>query len=238
MSVIWHDLECGGYQADLRYWRSLAQAHPGAILDIGAGTGRVTLELARNGHPVTALDLDDELLAELRERAGGLPVQTVVADAREFDLAPRRFSLCVVPMQTIQLLGGSGGRLAFLARAREHLAPGGVIAIAIAGELELFEVGPSGLGPLPDVREFDGVVYSSRPTAVRAASNGFVLERSREVVSLSGRLSAELNLIHLDRVDCDEIEREAIASGLRPIARDRIAPTSDHVGSAVVILGA
>ena len=238
MSVIWHDLECGGYQADLPYWRSLAQAHAGAILDIGAGTGRVALILARDGHPVTALDIDDELLAELEERAGGLPVQTVVADAREFDLAPRRFSLCVVPMQTIQLLGGSDGRLAFLARAREHLAPGGVIAIAIADKLELFEVGASGLGPLPDLRELDGVVYSSRPTAVRAAADGFELERSREIVSLSGRLSAELNLIHLDRVDCEQIEREAIASGLKPVTRDRIGPTSDHVGSAVVILGA
>ena len=48
MSVIWHDIECGGYTEDLRLWLMLAAQHRGPVLDIGAGTGRVTLELARS----------------------------------------------------------------------------------------------------------------------------------------------------------------------------------------------
>ena len=39
------------------------------VLDVGAGTGRVALELARAGHRVTAVDLDDRLLGALRERS-------------------------------------------------------------------------------------------------------------------------------------------------------------------------
>ena len=60
--VIWHDVECGGYAADLPLWRELARAEAGPVLDVGAGAGRVALELARHGHDVTALDRDAVLL--------------------------------------------------------------------------------------------------------------------------------------------------------------------------------
>ena len=63
--VAWHDVECGGYTADLSLWGRLARAQDGPVLDVGAGTGRVALRLAAAGHDVTALDRDGELLAEL-----------------------------------------------------------------------------------------------------------------------------------------------------------------------------
>ncbi len=108
MNAIWHDLECGGYLEDINMWRSLAGRCGDPVLDVGAGTGRVTLDLARQGYAVTALDRDPLLLAELERRAAGLDVSTVVADARDFEIATR-FALCLVPMQTIQLLDGSAG---------------------------------------------------------------------------------------------------------------------------------
>src|ERR1022692_1039740 len=98
MNTIWHDLECGGYGAALPLWRSLADQHGDPVLDVGAGTGRTSLDLARHGCIVTALDRDPELIAELALRAEGLNVTTVVADARQFALG-RRFALCIVPMQ-------------------------------------------------------------------------------------------------------------------------------------------
>ncbi len=167
-SVIWHELECGSYTEDLTLWRDLARASGDPVLDVGAGTGRVTLELARQGHAVTALDLDGELLAQLAAAGDGLDVSTVVADARDFALETT-FALCIVPMQTIQLLGGARGRQAFLACAGRHLRPGGMLAIAIADELEPFDADADAfvVAPLPDVCERDGVVYSSRPTAIR-----------------------------------------------------------------------
>src|SRR5690606_23293186 len=102
--------------------------------DVGAGTGRVALDLAARGHDVTAVDAERDLLAALARRAAarGLAVRTVVCDARELDLGDARFALCIVPMQTIQLLGAREGRAAFLARARAHLRPGGVLAAALA----------------------------------------------------------------------------------------------------------
>ena len=64
-SVTWHDVEHGSYDADLPLWRQLADATGGPVLDLGAGTGRVSVDLAAQGHDVVALDSDPELLAEL-----------------------------------------------------------------------------------------------------------------------------------------------------------------------------
>src|SRR5205085_6748281 len=141
--VIWHEVECGRYRADLPLWRSLAEEtaaeqRSARILEIGAGTGRVALELARAGHRVTALDLDPDLLARLREGAAGVRLETVCDDARAFSLGERDFALCIVPMQTVQLLASSAERVAFLRRARAHLSPGGLVASAIVGPLEAF----------------------------------------------------------------------------------------------------
>jgi SAM-dependent methyltransferase len=186
VSVIWHDLECGGYVEDLPLWRALADEHGDPILDVGAGTGRTSLDLLRRGHRVTALDRDPALLHELRTRAAGLALDTVLADARSFDLG-RTFALCIVPMQTIQLLGGEASRATFLRCARRHLKAGGVLAVAIADVLEPYRVTDAVQPPLPDMRELDGVVYASQPIAITEDDDGFVLERRREIITVEGR---------------------------------------------------
>jgi SAM-dependent methyltransferase len=236
-AVIWHDLECGRYEADLPLWRGLAEERAGPVLDIGAGTGRVTLDLARRGHAVTALEREADLLAELRRRANGLPVVAALADARSFSLS-QRFALCVVPMQTVQLLGGSRGRRAFLSRARRHLEPGGVIAAAIVSCLETFELRPGHLSPLPDVGEYDGTVYWSQPTAVRRARHGYVLERRREIVARDGTRAVSHDTVHLEALDAAGLERDGRAAGLHPLGRDRIDAVADYAGSEIVMLGA
>ncbi len=85
------------------------------MLDLGAGIGRVTLDLAAAGHSVTAVDISPALLEELAARAGALPVRTVAGDIRELALDERDFDLCLVPMQTIQLLRGAAERRAAFA---------------------------------------------------------------------------------------------------------------------------
>jgi SAM-dependent methyltransferase len=237
MNVIWHDLECGAYEEDMALWRSLASERGGAVLDVGAGTGRVALDLARRGHVVTALDHDAELLDALARRGHDLPLETVCADAREFSL-DRRFSLCLVPMQTIQLLGGPDGRIAFMRCARLHLERDGLLAIAFAQDLDLYESHDGLPAPLPDIREIEGVVYSSQPTAVRADADHFVLERRRETVTAGGARSMELNVIELDRLTPEQLEREGEQAGLRPAGRTEISMTADYVGSVVVMFSA
>jgi SAM-dependent methyltransferase len=232
--VLWHDIECGGYDLDLPLWRELADREGSPVLDVGAGTGRVALDLARRGHEVLALDRDPALLDALRERAAGLAITTVAADARDFAI-DRRFPIVVVPMQTLQLLGGADGRARFLARARKHLSPGGLLAIALADALECFDE-EHDQPPTPDLRDVGGVVYASRPVRVRDLGGRAAIDRVRQIVAIDGTLTTSDNVVELDRLEPEELEEEAVAVGLRAESQRRIPQTLEYVGSTVVML--
>ncbi|HXE45218.1 MAG TPA: class I SAM-dependent methyltransferase [Conexibacter sp.] len=238
LHVLWHDLECGRYAADLPLWRELAAEASGPILDLGAGSGRVALDLARAGHAVVALDCDAALLAALAERAAAarLPVETVCADAREFAFE-QAFALVLAPMQTIQLLGGPQGRAALLRSAARCLRPGGLLACALADALEGFDAEHTEL-PLPDVLERDGWVYASQPVAVRPDPDGTTIERIRQTISPAGARTADGDAVRLDRLDGDTLEAESVALGLHAAGRRFIEMTDEHVGSEVVLLHA
>jgi predicted RNA methylase len=240
---VWHDLECGRYTRDLSLWLRLTRQHVApheSLLDVGAGTGRVALTLANAGHRVVALDLDPELLLELDHRAFRLSVESVCADARTFSLPGRSFPLIIAPMQTVQLLGGHEGRVAFLKRAREHLATGGrgATASAATDDFDEFQWHAGDASPLPDIGEFDGSSYFSQPTAVRRYRNAFVLERRREAVDPSGNRVISTDSISLDIVSAGELQEAGAEAGLQPVAVTEIPPTDEHIGSQVVILGA
>jgi len=231
-TVVWHDVECGAYRADLPVWRRLAAAAGGGqLLDVGAGTGRVTLDLAARGRSVIALERDGELAAELERRAAGLPVEVICADACDFALE-RRVALCIVPMQTVQLLED---RAAFLRCARAALEPGGLLAVALLGEgVEPFE-----LELAPDAVSRGGVRYESAPTALRRLPGGTLLiERRRSRVPRDGAPAGELHRISLRELDAAALAAEARSFGFALARVDRIAPTREHAGSEVACLEA
>jgi SAM-dependent methyltransferase len=237
LDALWHDLECGGYAEDLPLWRALARETGGRVLDVGAGTGRVTLDLAADGATVVALDADAPLLAALRRRAAGLAVETVVADARAFAL-DRRFGLVVVPMQTLQLLGGAEGRAAFLRCALAHLRPGGLLAAAVADALDCFD-DDHPLPPPPAVCDVVDVRYATRLLAVTEDGGGrAVLHRRREVVGPGASHAAHDLALALDRVAPDAIVAEAVALGFRAEPHRHVAETDEYLGSTVVVLRA
>jgi SAM-dependent methyltransferase len=242
-SVVWHELECGSYRADLALWLALAERQGGPVLDVGAGTGRVALTLARAGHAVTALDLDTRLLQELERRADLLAarfvlsrelVAPIAADAREFSL-PAAYPLIIVPMQTLQLLGGAAGRRAFLLRAAAHLRHGGLLAAAVATALEPFDVRDGVPAPSPDTTVRHGLLYSSQPTAIRSDGEGYVLERRREKVMSDGKRRHSLDTVRIDRVEVRALRDEARSADLRLVGVERIAETEEHVASDVVM---
>lgn len=228
--AVWHDVECGRYEADLPLWRELAQEAE-HVLDIGAGTGRVALRLAYAGHAVTALDLDGGLLEVLSERAheAGVTVPTITADAADFTLE-RPVDLIVVPMQTIQLLPERSG---FFASARRALTPGGRVAIAIATELEPYDGAPP--LPPPDIGHDDGWTYISQPVAIRVDELKASVERVRQRVGPDEQRITTEDLIELAVVTPGELAEEAAEHGLEAEELRHIPETLEHVASQVVI---
>jgi SAM-dependent methyltransferase len=229
--AIWHDVECGRYDADLPLWRELAREAPEGVLDVGAGTGRVALRLAYAGHAVTALDVDAELLAILAWRAeqAGCAVSTIAADAADFSL-PAPVGLVAVPMQTIQLLGDRDG---FFACARRALVPGGRVAVAIATELEPYDGDPP--LPPPDLGEMDGWTYISQPVAIRVGDTDVRIERIRQRVGPHGERETTDDEIRLAVVTPGGLAEEAAAHGLEAEELRHIPETPEHIATEVVI---
>lgn len=232
-AAIWHDVECGSYEADLGLWEELAERRGGSVLELGCGTGRVALHLARRGHRVIGLDRDHELILELAERARDLPVEPLCVDALDFELG-KPVALGLAPMQFLQLLPSPEARVRCLRRIAAALEPEGLLAAAIVARPPASE---GSLPPLPDVREVDGWVYSSLPTAVvGVADRRIILRRRRQTVSPDGDLSEEPNEIQLLSVEAGELEAEAESAGFVAVGRRTIPPTEAHVGSKVVLL--
>lgn len=231
-TVIWHDVECGSYEADLPLWEELAGRCDGPILEVGCGTGRVALHLARRGHEVIGLDQDQELLEVLSERAQGLELTTHLADAREFDLS-RQVGLVLAPTHLLQLLPGEVERSRCLRSVAAALQPGGVLAATIIEEMPEPDGAPP---PLPDVREVDGWVYSSLAIEAVVGPGEIVVRRLRHAVSPKGELSEEPNEVRIATFPAASLETAAEAAGMTPAGRHEIPPTDLHVGSTVVLL--
>ncbi|CAN5485126.1 hypothetical protein BH10ACT11_BH10ACT11_08790 [soil metagenome] len=237
-AAIWHDVECGSYEADLSLWRSLAADNPGRVLELGTGTGRVALDLARRGTSVVALDFDQQLIDALGERAAGLPLEAVAGDMIDFDLS-ERFSLVLAPMQVMQLLAAAD-RPACFERVRAHLEPGGAFAVAIVEgappAAQAPEHGP--IGTLPDIVDREGWVYSSLPLGVAIDGETMVVQRLRQIVSPDGELTESESTDRLALLDAETIESEARACGLLPAKRYEVAATDAHIASMVLLLEA
>ena len=235
--AVWHDMECGCYDADLALWDELCGTAPADVLDLGCGTGRVTIRLARRGHRVTGIDLDPSFLEEVERRAHAwkVDVATVAADARAFAL-DQHYDVVLAPMQLVQLFAGSAERLDMLNAVAAHLRPGGLFAAALM-DLGDEVVGPEYIPPGPDMRDVDGWVYSSQPVGLRALDDGTAIsiDRVRTIVAPDGELTTSENQIRLELLSPEEFEEEAAAAGLILGGRRLIAPTDDHVGSVVVV---
>ncbi len=126
-----YDLDAPAGDAAIDWFRGLAHLTGGPVLELGVGTGRVALPLAKDGHEVVGVDRSRAMLARARQRARAARTKLalVESDMRTFALE-RTFPLIVIPFNTFLVLTPEE-RWACLARCREHLAPVGRLAIDV-----------------------------------------------------------------------------------------------------------
>ena len=132
-----YDYEYRRRRADVTFYRELARRR-GAdrILELGAGTGRVTVPLARDGRQVVAVDRSEAMLARLSDRITRLPspvaarITPVAGDLRSFS-AGGRFPLVIAAFNVLEHLYTRTDVAACLQQVAAHLAPGGAFAFDV-----------------------------------------------------------------------------------------------------------
>jgi len=123
-----YDLEYT-HEHDLPFWLFIAERQAGPVVEWGAGTGRLAVTLAAEGHDVTAVELSAEMV-ELG-KGKGEPVEWVVGDMRGVGLG-RLYGLAVCAFNSFLCLRSVDDALAFLRNAHEHLVPGGLLGIEVS----------------------------------------------------------------------------------------------------------
>jgi SAM-dependent methyltransferase len=240
-AIAWHDAEIGGFAADLPLWRELAGALPGPVLDVGAGTGRVALDLARAGHDVVAVEIEEALAHELERRAAELGVElpTLCADIREITLEslPARPALAIAPMNFLQMFDRPARR-EVIASASSLLSPRGTLAFAVVDESWLTDPSDDAAPVVPDVREIDGWVFSSEPLWMQVSDLTITVRRMRQRVSPDGELHRSVHDIVLHRVSPSEVEEVALELGLVSRGGRVVDGAPSEADSTVVILEA
>jgi SAM-dependent methyltransferase len=116
---------------DAGFYFELARESGGPVLELGCGTGRVLLPIARAGIACTGLDLSPNMLDALRAKQPPPNLKLVQGRMQDFDLGAARFALVTAPFRAFQHLYTVEDQLACLARVRRHLAPGGRFAFDV-----------------------------------------------------------------------------------------------------------
>ena len=163
----------------------------GSILELGAGTGRLTASLAGRGFSVTGVDLAPSMLAQAEARRAALPAEAADrmtlrrGDMTALDLK-RTFNLVICPFFTLaHVPAGAAWRNTFATAAR-HLAPGGLAAFHL---------------PKVAIMRLPGPADASRPVMDQPLPDGRRLRlyvRERRFREDVGRLDQVLEYVVLD----------------------------------------
>ena len=102
----------------------------GAALELGVGTGRIALPLARRGVPVRGIDLSEAMVARLRAKPGGDEIGVAIGNfaTTRVDGA---FSIAYLVFNTILNLTTQDEQVACFQNAADHLEPGGRFVIEV-----------------------------------------------------------------------------------------------------------
>lgn len=153
-----YDLQYASYRDDIPFYLRLADELGGPVLEIGAGTGRLTEALAAAGHEVVAVDRSEAMLARaevrLASHVSSGRVHLVQRDMRELELgdaAPSGFPLVVAPFNTLMHAYTLPDQDATLSGVRRHLAAGATFAF------DVYQPHLAQLGVLRREREWAGL---------------------------------------------------------------------------------
>jgi len=125
-----------GRVQDVAFYRNAARDFGDPILELGCGTGRITMSLAEAGKRITGLDLSGRMLERAVKKRAALRVEArervhlVQGDMARFDLG-EKFRLVIIPFRPFQHLLEVRQQMDCLECVRKHLAPGGRLILDV-----------------------------------------------------------------------------------------------------------
>jgi SAM-dependent methyltransferase len=169
-------------------------ADGGAALELGIGTGRIALPLARRGAAVHGVDLSPDMVAKLREKPGGEAIPVTIGD-----MATTRvdgtFSLAYVIWNTLMNLRTQEAQVACFQNVAAHLEPGACFVVEVMlPELQRL---PPGETFLPFDVSPEHVGFDQYDVAVQGLTSHHYDPRTGEYETFPGRYiwPAELDLM-------------------------------------------
>ena len=134
----WENAQTVG-RRDVAFWKRLAIATNGPVLELGCGTGRVTFPLARVGASMVGIDRSAPMLARaanrLRRARNPLAIQLVRGDIRHLPFPDRTFPLVIAPYGILQSLLRERDLTATLSTIVRILAPGATFGLELVADL-------------------------------------------------------------------------------------------------------
>src|SRR5258708_36015792 len=125
-----------GRLQDVAFYRDAAREFGDPVVELGCGTGRITMALAEAGKRVTGLDLSERMLERAVKKRAELRVEArerghlVQGDMTQFDLG-ERFRLIIIPFRPFQHLLVVRQQVDCLECVRKHLAAGGRLILDV-----------------------------------------------------------------------------------------------------------
>jgi len=140
----WENAQTLG-RRDVAFWERTARQAKGRILELGCGTGRISLPLARAGMRLVGIDRSDAMLARAARRAARLRaaagrrrkarLQLVRGDIRKLPFDDASFGMAIAPYGIVQSLLRDADLRSTLASVHRVLAPGGLFGIDLVPDV-------------------------------------------------------------------------------------------------------
>lgn len=158
-----YDLIHGSFRDDTGLWLSFAGRTDRPVLEVGCGTGRITLELARAGHVVTGIDPSPAMLAVARRKAkdDALDVEFIEGTVLDIALEADRYGLVVLPFDVFLYCIDRVEQVETLRALGQSLVFNGLLAIDLPGPALWLDADSNGQqtlaysGATDDGQEFD-----------------------------------------------------------------------------------
>jgi Methyltransferase domain. len=120
---------------DIPFYIEYAKRQRGEILELGCGTGRVSLALAAEGFNITGLDLSQEMLDVFRGKPADKPeldnkITLIRGNMADFTF-DRKFSMIIAPFRAFQCLTDNNDITNSLACIRNHLTDNGIFIVNV-----------------------------------------------------------------------------------------------------------